>query len=133
MICGIPPFFSFSAKSLMIASLPELLNRLNLVQKNAHGMWEQTYQDISTGPEVRSLVITNFHKEMLRLADASIDNVSAQERDISALTLSINRKNFPELKSRIVAFRKELLELTGHDQKPDQVVQVNIQVFPLSK
>ena len=111
----------------------KLLSRLNLIQKNSNGMWEQTDQDLTTGPEVRSLVVTNFHKEMLQLAGASIDNVSAEDRDISALTLSISRESFPELKSRIIAFRKELLGLAGHDKQPDQVVQFNIQLFPLSK
>jgi uncharacterized protein (TIGR02147 family) len=111
----------------------KLLLRLNLIRKNAGGMWEQTDQDITTGPEVRSLVVANFHREMLKLADAAIDDVPANERDISGLTLSLSRERFPELKARIVAFRKELLELTGRDQSPDQVVQVNIQLFPLSK
>ena len=111
----------------------KLLSRLNLIQKNSNGVWEQTDQDLTTGPEVRSLVVSNFHKEMLQLAGASIDNVSAEDRDISALTLSISRESFPELKSRIIAFRKELLEMAGQDKNPDQVAQVNIQLFPLSK
>jgi len=110
-----------------------LLARLNFIRKNAHGKWEQADKDISTGAEVRSLVITNFHKEMLRLAQNAIDHVPAEDRDISALTLSIKRENFSQLKSRIIAFRKELLELAGNDQEPDQAVQVNIQLFPLSK
>lgn len=110
-----------------------LLVRLKLIRKNKEDIWEPAHPDISTGPEVKSLVVTNFHREMLKLATASIDNIPALERDISALTLSINRERFPELKSRIIAFRKELLEMTGQEQKPDQVVQVNIQLFPMSK
>ena len=110
-----------------------LLARLGLIQKNAEDQWELIEDNISTGPEVRSLVVTNFHKEMLRLARESIDGVPAAKRDISALTLSINRERFSELKSRIIAFRKELLDFADLDQDPDQVVQVNIQLFPLSK
>lgn len=110
-----------------------LLDRLGLIQKNATDHWELIDGDLSTGPEVRSLVVTNFHKEMLRLAGDSIDAVPAAKRDISALTLSINRERFSEFKSRIIAFRKELLDLADLDQDPDQVIQVNIQLFPLSK
>ena len=83
----------------------KLLARLDLIRKNGNGIWEQTDQDITTSPEVRSLVVTNFHKEMLQLADAAMDDVPARDRDISALTLSLSRESFPELKSRIIAFR----------------------------
>lgn len=110
-----------------------LLVRLGLIQKNADDQWELIEDNISTGPEVKSLVVANFHKEMLRLAGESIDGVPAVKRDISALTLCINRERFSELKSRIIAFRKELLDLADSDQDPDQVIQVNIQLFPLSK
>ncbi len=110
-----------------------LLLKLKLIRKNSEGKWEQTSQDISTGPEVKSLVVANFHKEMMKLAAASIDNVPAQQRDIGAVTLSIDRKNLSELKSRVVAFRKELLAYAGGNEDPDRVVQINIQVFPLSK
>jgi uncharacterized protein (TIGR02147 family) len=54
-------------------------------------------------------------------------------RDISALTLSIRRENFSELKSRIISFRKELMELASGEENTDWVVQINIQLFPLTE
>ncbi len=109
------------------------LKKLRLIKQNDDGLWLQYDRDISTGPEIRELIIANFHKEMLRLATESIDRFPASERDISAVTLSIRRENLAEFKARLVSFRRELMELASLDEDPDRVVQINLQLFPLTK
>lgn len=111
----------------------QLLEKLKLIKKGPDGCWEQVHEDISTGPEVKSIAVANFHKEMIRLAEASIDRFSASQRDISGLTLSIQRESLPEIKARLISFRKELMELAAIEDNPDMVVQINIQLFPLTK
>jgi uncharacterized protein (TIGR02147 family) len=109
-----------------------LLERLDLVQQEASGCWRQCQRDITTGAEVKSVAVANYHKEMMRLAAEAIDRHKAPQRDISALTLSIRRESLPELKARLVALRRELLESAGAEEKPEIVVQINIQMFPLT-
>jgi uncharacterized protein (TIGR02147 family) len=104
-----------------------------LITQRPDGNWEQVDRDISTGPEIKSMAAANFHKEMLQLATESIDRFNASKRDISGLTLSIQHENLPELKARLVSFRKELMELASYDENPDMVVQINFQLFPLTK
>ncbi len=111
----------------------DLLASMHLVEKSDDGHWQQMHQNISTGPEIKSLVVVNYHKEMMRLAGESIDRVPPKARDISALTLSIQRDTLSELKERIIAFRKELMEIAGADESPDTVIQINVQLFPLTK
>ncbi len=110
-----------------------LLTSLGLIRKTPDGQWEQCDKAVSTGPEVRSLVIANFHREMLRLATESLERHPSEERDITALTLSVNHRQMAEIKIKTAAFRKELLELACNDEDADQVLQINIQVFPLTK
>jgi uncharacterized protein (TIGR02147 family) len=110
-----------------------LLEKLKLIRQDRSGRWQASDRDITTGPEVASLSVINFHKEMLKLAAESIDRCAAEERDISGLTLSIRRESLPELKERLISFRRELLELAGYDDDPDSVVQINMQLFPLTK
>lgn len=110
----------------------ELLLGLGLIKKDSTGRWEQSDKIISTGPEVRSLVISNYHREMLKLASDSIENCPSEERDITALTLSINREALADIKARMTSLRRELLELAGNDENSDQVYQINLQVFPLA-
>jgi uncharacterized protein (TIGR02147 family) len=109
------------------------LKDLGLVRKDKNDCWKQSQPIITTGPEVKSLLITNFHHEMIKMAAESIDRFSAEKRDISAVTLSIGKKNIPEIKSKIAEFRQEILKEYACDQSPDQVIQINIQMFPLTK
>lgn len=115
------------------ATALRLLERLKLIVQNDHGRWEQVDRDVSTGPEIKSMAVANFHKEMLKLASESMDRFDAAQRDISALTLSIDRENLPELKARLISFRQELMALARYDEEPDMVVQLNMQLFPLTK
>lgn len=110
-----------------------LLQELGLIRKDDAGLWEQADRVVTTGPEVKSLVIANYHKEMMKMGMAAIERYSSNERDISALTLSINKEKITELKERIIAFRKELLKLACEDEESDQVIQINFQAFPLTK
>ena len=110
----------------------KVLTELHLLEKDEEGGWRHCDAAVTTGPEVRSLVIANYHREMIRLAADSIERHPSQERDISGLTLSVGRDRMPELKKRIAAFRRELLDLACGDNDPRQVVQVNLQAFPLT-
>jgi uncharacterized protein (TIGR02147 family) len=59
--------------------------------------------------------------------------VPARERDISSLTLCLGSGGLARLKERIQAFRRELLELAESEGQPSQVVQINFQLFPLTR
>lgn len=69
---------------------------------------------------------------MLERAAESIDIVPRDLRDISALTVCIDRELVPELKRRIHTFREVLLDLCDRDPSPSTVYQLNIQLFPLT-
>lgn len=110
----------------------KLLIELELIRKDADGCWEQCEKVVSTGPEVKSLLIANFHKEMMQLGAKSIDRFPASQRDISGVTISTKKENMDEIKKKIASFREEILELACSDSDDDQVVQINIQAFPLT-
>jgi len=111
----------------------KVLTELQLLRQGPDGRWVQSEANLTTGPEVRSLVVANYHREMIRLGGEAIERHPSAERDISALTLGIDPQRMPELKQKIAAFRRELLELAARDENPQQVVQINFQLFPLSK
>lgn len=111
----------------------QVLTELQLLRQDGDGSWVQTDASVTTGPEVRSLVVANYHREMIRLGGEAIERHPAAERDISALTLGIDPQQMPELKQKIAAFRLELLDLAARDEDPQQVVQLNFQLFPLTR
>lgn len=111
----------------------ETLLELGLLLRDDSGKLVQADALVSTGPETRGLHIVAFHRAMTMRAMESIDLVPATERDISSLTLCLGRSGLQTLKERLQALRRELLELAALESAPEQVVQVNFQLFPLSR
>lgn len=111
----------------------EILADLKLLVRDSEGKLVQADALVSTGPETRGLHIAAFHRAMTQRAIESIDLVPAAERDISSLTLCVGRGGLQLLKERLQRVRRELLELSALEAEPEQVVQVNFQLFPLSR
>jgi uncharacterized protein (TIGR02147 family) len=87
---------------------------------------------LTTGHEVRSVVVPAYHRQMIERAAWSVDNVPRDERDISAQTVCIRAGSLAELKERIHRFREEMLERCDSEEEPERVYQLCIQLFPLS-
>ncbi len=111
----------------------ELLLDLGLVERDETGRLTRGESSITTGHEVRSLAVGNYHRQMLKRAAESIELVRSESRDISALTVSISADTVPELKERIHNFREVLIDLCDRDEAPNSVYQINIQLFPLTQ
>jgi uncharacterized protein (TIGR02147 family) len=69
---------------------------------------------------------------MSHAADA-LDRVPRDEREISSLTLCLSEADFAKLKAEIVAFRSRLLQRYQSGDDAARVVQLNFQLFPLSR
>jgi uncharacterized protein (TIGR02147 family) len=106
---------------------------LGLLERDDQGRWRQCDAAVTTGPEVRSLVLANYHREMIRMAGESLERCRPEERDVTSLTVNMGREAMAALKEKIAAFRRELLDLACQETEPGQVVQINFQAFPLTK
>lgn len=124
----VPPISASQARQSVA-----LLKRLKLIDKDEHGAWHRSSQMISTGDEVDSLNVRNYHKQVSELAKDAYDNSDQSQREISALTLGVGEKEFSQIKERIAEFRKELIELVREADSPDRVYQLNLQFFPVSR
>ncbi len=109
-----------------------LLLDLGFIQKSEAGTYSRTSAILTTGPQVRSIAIANYHKVMMQRASESIERFPAQQRDITSLTLSVSEEAFAAIIAKLQDFRKEVLELSETDEQRRKVVQLNMQLFPLS-
>lgn len=123
----VPPIKPAQAREAL-----DLLLELGLLERDGAGRIVRGNASITTGHEVQSLAIGNYHRQMLERAADSIELVPSTKRDISALTVCISPEAVPEFKKRIHEFRETLLHLGDQDQDPRSVYQINIQFFPLS-
>ena len=57
---------------------------------------EQTSSVISTGPEMESIALFNYHKNLLNLSQDILEQVTADKRDVSGMTLGIAKEKLPE-------------------------------------
>jgi uncharacterized protein (TIGR02147 family) len=111
-----------------------LLERLGMLARGADGLLRQAERKVSTGSEVVSLAVRNFHRSMLSLASRALDATPREERHISALTVPLTRGQYETVQARIAAFRRELLELLDEEADgPRAVHQIQFIVFPVSE
>ena len=112
----------------------ELLEECQMLSfDESKGKLVPTEARISTGQEVRGIVFKSFHSQMISLALAALSKESGVDRDISSVTLGFSPEALPELKKVIAEFRQKVLQLEERFQGRNQVMQVNIQAFPLTK
>lgn len=112
----------------------KLLERLGFVVREASsGKLVQSTSLISTGAEVQSISVAKFHREMMSLAEKSIDETPSEERNLSGVTIGVDQSQLESLREKIFQFRQELLSEIKNAETVDRVYQLNIQFFPLSK
>lgn len=110
----------------------ELLERLGLAVP-INNRWSQIGGHLTTDPEIRSDIVHNYHKEMLKLSAQALSD-PADERDISVLTMSLSPDQFKKLKEKIIEFRDEIQqELQQSNEDPTLVAQLNIQFFKVTQ
>lgn len=88
---------------------------------------------ITTGNEVLSLALMSFHRQMLKLSQEALDNVDREDRDISAITITASSALKEQFKDELIALRKRFLRLSAEEAGATEVLQVNLQMFPLVK
>lgn len=110
----------------------KLLTDSGLVRRTANG-YAAVNDAITTDDETMALFVRNYHLEMLDLAKRAIDAVPPEQRDISSVCMTIREADLPMLKKQIQLMRKELRVFAAKGKQAQRVVQVNIQLFPLSQ
>jgi uncharacterized protein (TIGR02147 family) len=109
------------------------LEQLGLLTRNENGRLVRGDVSLTTGHEVRAVVVPAYHRQMIERAGAAVDDVPPDERDISALTVCIKAASLSDLKQKIHRFREEMLNRSDSDEQPERVYQLCVQLFPLSK
>ena len=110
----------------------KLLVEVGLLVKTANG-YRQRDPLITTDDEVQDMMVKMYHLQMLKLSANMLSTLPGAQRDVSALTFSIRREDFPNLKKHLQLMRKELLDFSAKAGDAEEVVQVNIQLYPLTR
>jgi len=104
----------------------------NFLKKDRKGRYRLVDYFISTGKEVNSTILRKYHRTTIKQASEAVDTIKPEKRDISSLTLRVNKNTYLLMKNEIQNFRKHLLDVARECQDPDMVCFVGLQLFPRS-
>jgi uncharacterized protein (TIGR02147 family) len=128
---------SWIADSLGITMIEagEAINRLTRLGllKEENGSLIRTEKSLEASSEIPSSAIRSFHKQNIKRAEASIEEVEIDRRDISSIMMPVDRTKLKEAKKMIRNFRLELSSFLKSGENKDQVYSLNIQLFPQSR
>lgn len=83
--------------------------------------------------ETRKAAARRAHRWTLERAIEVIDEMDSDQRLLISATIAISSDDLPKLRDRTIAALQEAMEVgTGGGDARDRLVQVNLQVFPLS-
>jgi uncharacterized protein (TIGR02147 family) len=111
----------------------QILSKLDLIRKNKSGYYECEDEIITTGPEIKSLSVANFQKVMMEMAKEAIDRHPSKHRNISTVTFSASKTVYKDIERELIACRKRILNMIKHCSNMENVYQLNLQLFPLTK
>ncbi len=123
----LPPIKSSEAREAV-----SLLLELGLLTRRPDGTLQQAEALLSTGPQLRLLSLRRFHQQMLHRAEAAMDQVALDEREVGGVTLRLTAPQVRYMKQRMFELRQEVLQLDGAGDGPEAVYHFAFQLFPLT-
>lgn len=111
----------------------DVLYALGMLVTDEDGRARQTDPVVSTGEQTRGLHIARYHAEMLDAAKRAIDEVPAAERYVASLTFCVGPEGAERVRQRVARFRQELIGLLAEERDGDRVLQLGVQLFPLTR
>lgn len=113
-------------------SAMKTLLELGFLKETGDGRIERADNLVTSGGPLGHHLVS-YHRAMLKRAGEAIELFPRDEREIASLTLCVSDARLQRLKEQIRSFRQQLLQTAEEDDVPQRVVQVNFQLFPLSK
>ncbi|MGE0634258.1 MAG: TIGR02147 family protein [Pseudobdellovibrionaceae bacterium] len=111
----------------------ERLIRLGFLAKDDTGKLSKLKNDtLFIRNEVPSAAVRNAHRQFISFAMDSIENQAAEERQLSASTISIRKSDYAKVKTTIEKMHRELLSYAC-ESGGDDLYQICTQAFKLSK
>lgn len=109
----------------------KLLLRLGMIREKDK-KYELVDTVVTSGDEVRSVAVTEFHLQNLDVAKNAVTNCPAVDRDISCVAASLSPQGLAAVKEEVRKFREKLVGIVEKDKHQDRVYHVNIQLYPTS-
>ncbi|MGZ3694297.1 MAG: TIGR02147 family protein [Bdellovibrionota bacterium] len=104
-----------------------------LLQEDAVKGLKQSHADLATPSGIPSRELRDHHSQVLRKAEAALEEVPVAERDISEITMAIDSRKLKEASAWIKDFRRKFCRDLQESAEKDRVYCLAIQFFPFDQ
>lgn len=113
----------------------ELLQILNLVQRDHNGQFKVCDVNLVTDNEVTDLASFEFHTQMMDLAKRSLKEKNSESRKlINGFTAALSNNQYSKILQHFEEFKNKVLyELERQEEEPKNVFQFNFHFFTLNR
>ena len=111
----------------------QFLVRAGFLEQVEENVYRQTEKSVEGSKEGLPLAIRSMHREMGNLAVDSLDRFSSSERNVTGVTMGIDRETYGQIVHELDECRKKITALAEACGNIRQVYRLNLQLFPLSK
>jgi uncharacterized protein (TIGR02147 family) len=109
------------------------LERAGFLKQVGENVYVQTEKSVEGSKEGLPLAIRSMHREMGNLAVDSLDRFSSSERNVTGVTMGIDRETYERIVHELDECRKRITAMAEECCNIKQVYRLNLQFFPLSK
>jgi uncharacterized protein (TIGR02147 family) len=109
-----------------------ILVTLGMLARDEAGRLQQVDALVQTPEGPLGHHIQRYHRSMMEHAIEAIHRVPARDREIESITLCLSQARMQDLKARLESFCEEVLQEYQADSESVRVVQLNLQMFPLT-
>lgn len=122
-------------KSIEVEAAIDRLKRVGLLKVKADGNWEDLSGGFTTsiGPDMISTAHRRLQEQFLQKATEALANTPIDERDHSTMTMAVDRSRLPAAREKIRRFRRELATFLVEGEARDEIFNLNIALFPITK
>lgn len=115
-----------------VSVLLNTLIHMGYVKVDAKGRMKPTHTSTYTSDEIPAQSIRNFHKQNMSRVISNLDNVAIKDRDVTSMTMAIDKNKLDIAKKKIAKFRRSLTKYLETGRKTE-IYTLNVQLFPVTK
>ena len=109
-----------------------VLKELKLITPLASEKYAATQANFTSAGAAKVAAIRKYQKQLLTLAQDSLDSVEPAERNISSLMVIVDDETFSDLREMTLEFRRQVQKRVEEVKNPTKVMQFAFSLFPVA-
>jgi uncharacterized protein (TIGR02147 family) len=123
-----PPITPSEAKEAV-----ELLLNTGMVKKDEFSSGYTLSNEFVTSEQVPEFIKKKARRDVLLKGIETIDTITPSEKYVAYSTITMSKGLYQEVRELLDDTREKILSLVAEDKTPDEIYEVVLQVFPVSK